>query len=161
MQLILHPPPPPPPAQRTPPFVDLRLLLQLCTGMAAYLSENGCANVSRCLTACAPSASVAALGHFLPRRSKPFQPSPPDRGHLKQFICSSFCFGMSVSTTRHVIILGESNCGKVPCAHHFGIVVVPKSACLTRLQSELMRKLCGAPFLGESSPTLGIASQVS
>ena len=66
---------------------------------------------------------------------------------------------MSVSTTRHVVVLGESNCGKVSRRHHF-VPVVYRAVCLTLLQSELVRKLCGAPFLGESSPTLGIASQV-
>ena len=36
----------------------------------------------------------------------------------------------------------------------------PSARSLTLLQSELVRKLCGATFLGESSPTLGIDSQV-
>lgn len=40
------------------------------------------------------------------------------------------------------------------------LLTSPSLLCLTPLQSELVRKLCGAPFLGESSPTLGIASQV-
>lgn len=38
--------------------------------------------------------------------------------------------------------------------------IPPAARCLTLVQSELVRKLCGAPFLGESSPTLGLDSQV-
>jgi hypothetical protein len=61
---------------------------------------------------------------------------------------------MSISTTRHAIVLGESNCGKVR-ALKFKL-----DRFLNFLQSEFVRKLCGLPFLHESSPTLGIASQV-
>ena len=76
-----------------------------------------------------PSGSVAAPAFFLPFASRDFCKRRCIRG-LSLF--SSFIqHRMSVSTTRHVIVLGESNCGKVRASElhvHYSIA----RHCLTR-----------------------------